>query len=112
MKKISTKYALKEFHKKWKYIHIYNNVYYSYVNVETLAVNFEDFRDLEFALFGGQFSYVLQRMWAFHIFRQESVARVEFIRWFTKWQKEGYDYDLTLFTDWNYEFSFDLSIAG
>ena len=70
-----------------------------------------DFKSLQAMIFGRQFSLISQRMWAFRIFRERNVPRMDCQRWFTTWQTMGYDYDITLFSNWQYTFSFSVEQA-
>ena len=70
-----------------------------------------DFKSLEAMIYGRQFSLISQRMWAFRIFREQNVPRMDCQRWFTAWQTLGYDYDITLFSNWQYTFSFSIDQA-
>ena len=66
-----------------------------------------DLQALEVGLFGGDFGFVLQRMWAFRGFRIGSIPRAWCTAWFFRWHEYGYYYDITLFTDWS-----DFEIEG
>ena len=70
-----------------------------------------DFKSLQAMIFGRQFSLISQRMWAFRIFREQNVPRMDCQRWFTSWQTLGYDYDITLFSNWQYTFTFSIEQA-
>ena len=81
-----------------------------------------DFIDLENALFGGSFSFILQRMWAFRGFRLASIPRSLCFGWFRDWSDRGYAYDITTYTNWDlfvngfdfldYEFNIELFITS
>ena len=70
-----------------------------------------DLKSLQAMIFGRQFSLISQRMWAFRIFRERNVPRMDCQRWFTAWQTLGYDYDITLFSNWQYTFTFSIEQA-
>ena len=59
-----------------------------------------DLQALEVGLFGGDFAFVLQRMWAFRGFKIGSIPRAWCFAWFTRWYTYGYYYDITGFTEW------------
>ena len=80
-----------------------------------------DFEQLEIALFGEDFGFILQRMWAFRRFRLAGVDRAMCFGWFNFWISYGYDYDITLFTNWDFNgvgwgwpsgFDFEASIVS
>ena len=61
-----------------------------------------DFNDLENALFGPDFGSILQKMWAFRGFRWAGINRAMCAGWFSAWVTLGWTYDITLFTDWDF----------
>ena len=60
-------------------------------------VSDRDFFDLEGALFGPQFGFILQRMFAFRGFKANSVPRMDCGRWFNAWG-DDYELDITTYT--------------
>ena len=62
-----------------------------------------DFEQLELAVFGDGFGFILQRMWAFRGFRLAGVNRAMCLGWFNFWISFGYDYDITGFTNWDFD---------
>ena len=63
-----------------------------------------DFQALEVGLFGGDFGFILQRMWAFRGFRLGGIPRMWCGAWFWQWYSYGWRYDITTYTGW---FDFD-----
>ena len=67
---------------------------------------------LEGAIFSPQLNFVLQRMWIIRRFASLSVPRGIVGNWLTIWTARGYSFDIKLFTEWNYEFDFEVEGIG
>ena len=65
-------------------------------------VSNDELLELENQLFSTDFGFMLQRMWAFRGFRIGGVPREMCEIWFGAWRTFGWTYDITTFTDWNF----------